>query len=187
MKWSLADWVPYQVCRCGLGVLALVVALPLLCRWWTLQDATLGVLGGLSSLISSIVFSSLLAHSSVAILAVISGSLTQYLNVASAAIMVRLVGGTELGGVLVCLGSVEQLGLMAGWFTSDYLFTSLLRCGMPGVTFVMAGFVVVVPATIFGVLYFSLGLRQGYFIQRRSPNAPSQVAARHPSSGEERT
>lgn len=118
--------------------------------------------------------------------ALLFGPLTLYLNVASAAILVRLVGVTELGeqqptnlteimfvhtdgcagesrpyhllheclacvgGVLLCLGSVEQAGHVTGWLTFHYLFPLLLRHRMPGVAFLATGFLLLVPSTIFG-------------------------------------
>lgn len=63
LEWSLADWISYLTCRSCLGVAALVLVLPLLRRLWSLQDTTLGVLGGVSSLLSSVCLSFLTSSS----------------------------------------------------------------------------------------------------------------------------
>lgn len=179
MEWSLADRISYLACRSCLGVVALVMVLPLLRRLWSLQDTTLGVLGGVSSLLSSICLSALSSSPSVIPLAILLGPLTPYLNVASSAILVRLAAVTELGGVLVCLGSVEQAGHAIGWLTFYYLFPLLLLHRMPGVTFLATGLLLLVPSTIFGVLYFSLGLRSstGRSPRGRSASRIRQISA----------
>ncbi|KAK8377748.1 hypothetical protein O3P69_014008 [Scylla paramamosain] len=182
MKWSLADWIPYLACRSGLGVVALVVLLPLLRRWWVLQDTTLGVLGGISSFTSSTLLSFLTSSSAVIPLALISGPLAQYLNVASASILVRLVGVNELGGVMMCLCTIEQLGMITGLLTFHYIFPLMLRCKMPGVTFISTGLLVTVPSVILGVLYFSLNLRQRISPRGTPSRQPSSLGGQRSAS-----
>ncbi|XP_045101576.1 uncharacterized protein LOC123498491 isoform X3 [Portunus trituberculatus] len=109
-----------------------------------------GVLGGVSSIASS-TFLSFVTSSSTAIpLTLTFGPLAQYLNVSSVSILVRLVDMSELGGAIMCLCTIEQLGLTTGLLTSHYIFPLLLRCKMPGVTFITTGLLVTVPSVILG-------------------------------------
>lgn len=156
--WDFAEYSVYYGIKCAVDGCSLLVLLPLLRRFVGVKDAAVGVLGGLSRCAFFFMLA-LVQYSSQVYAVPFIGVFGQYLFVAERSIMSTLVEEDEHGRVFTVLSSVDQLALLLGALTFDNLFSVFIKRSMPGVTLLIAGFVVLIPTVIFGALYFSINAR----------------------------
>ncbi|KAK3883012.1 hypothetical protein Pcinc_012649 [Petrolisthes cinctipes] len=139
--------------------------------------AFLGVVGGLTTIVAWAVLGSLQPHSKVVPLVPVLGCLSLYLPLASLAVITHLIHPRYVGSAVVLMGSVGLVGEAAGWATVTHLYP-LLHC-WPGTTFLMLCPLLLLPTFIFGVLFFSIGLRDEYLLSSSSASSsfipPSSV------------
>ncbi|XP_064084759.1 LOW QUALITY PROTEIN: uncharacterized protein LOC135200240 [Macrobrachium nipponense] len=156
--WDFAEYSIYYGIKCAVDGCSLLVLLPLLRRFVGVKDAAVGVMGGLSRCAFFLMLA-LVQYSSQVYAVPFIGIFGQYLFVAERSIMSTLVEEDEQGRVFTVLSSVDQLALLLGALTFDNVFSVFIKKSMPGVTLLIAGFVVLIPTVIFGALYFSINAR----------------------------
>ncbi|XP_076060632.1 proton-coupled folate transporter-like [Oratosquilla oratoria] len=134
---------------------SLVVVLPLLRRFVNCRNTTLGVLGALSRAGYFIIIG-IISKCSLVYWALLLGPFGQYLFVVHRAVVSRLVEENEQGRLMTFMATVEQLGIMLGSLFFGNVYPLTVNMDMPGLLFVIAGVLALVPGVVYGVFHFIL-------------------------------